>query len=121
MYIKKIEWLDKEGKEAIVEVAKGMESMICFSCPCLYNPGDVLLEPLECLDASNVVLCNTKEYDVKKMEGAFKYKLKGQVKNKKKGIIDVLGFDIHIDEEQIPVDIKDEMYIEFVTSRVDVW
>lgn len=121
MHIKKIEWLDKEGKEAMVEVVVGIKSIICFSCPCFYHIGDVLIEPLECVDTNNIVLCNTKEYEVKKLEGAFKYKLKGQIKNKKNGIINVQGFDIHIDEEQIPGDIMDEMYIEFVTSRIDVW
>lgn len=121
MHIKQIEWLDKEGKEAIVEIAKGMKSMICFSCPCLYNLGDVLLEPLKCLDTRNVILCDTKEYDIKKLEGAFEYKLKGRVKDKKNGIIDVQGFNIHIDEKQIPNDIVDEMYIEFETTRIDMW
>lgn len=89
MYIKRIEWLDKEGKEAIIEVAKGKESLICFSCPCLYNLSDVLYESLECLDSNNIVLCNTKKCGIKKLEGAFKYKLAGQIKDKKRGRIDV--------------------------------
>ena len=48
MYIKEIDWLDKVSKEAIVEVAEGIERLVCFSCPCLYKLNDMLREPLEC-------------------------------------------------------------------------
>lgn len=43
MYIKKIKWLDK-GKEAVIKVVNGKESLICFSCPYSYNVGDILNE-----------------------------------------------------------------------------
>lgn len=76
MYIKEIEWLDKEGKEAILKVVNDTKSLMCFSCPSSYNIGDVLTEPLECLDTDDIVLCETKN-SIEKMEGAFKYKLKG--------------------------------------------
>lgn len=121
MYIEKIEWLDKEGKEAILKVVNDMKSLICFSCPCSYNVGDVLTEPLECLDTDDIVLCDTKENSIEKMEGEFKYKLKGKLKDIQNGIIEVYGFDVHIDEERIPDDIINGMYIQFVTSRIDIW
>lgn len=121
MYIEKIEWLDKEGKEAILKVVNDMKSLICFSCPCSYNVGDVLTEPLECLDTDDIVLCDTKENSIEKMEGEFKYKLKGKLKDIQNGIIEVYGFDVHIDKERIPDDIINGMYIQFVTSRIDIW
>ncbi len=31
MYVKKIDWLDEVSKEAIVEVAEGIERLVCFS------------------------------------------------------------------------------------------
>ena len=49
MYIEEIEWLDKEGKEAILKVVNDTKSLMCFSCPCSYNIGDFLTYPLECL------------------------------------------------------------------------
>lgn len=55
---------------------------MCFSCPCSYNIGDVLTEPLECLDLDDIVLCETKEKSIEKTEGTFKYKLKGKLKDK---------------------------------------
>ncbi len=121
MDIKEIKWLDEGEKEAILEVTQDMKSLICFSCPCLYGLGYTLSEPLECVDASDIVLCDTVECDIKKLEGTFKYKLIGRVKDKENGLIDVNGFDLHIDEKIIPKDIINGMYIEFVTSRIDVW
>ena len=39
---------------------------MCFSCP--YNIGDVLTEPLECLDTDYIVLCETKENSIEKVD-----------------------------------------------------
>lgn len=121
MYIEGIEWVDKEGKEAILKVVKDARSLMCFSCPCSYNIGDVLTDPLECLDADDIVLCETGENSIEKLEGAFKYKLKGKLKDIQNGIIEVYGFDIHIDEEKIPGDMANGMYVQFVASRIDIW
>lgn len=121
MYIIKIEWIDKDEKEAILKVVNNMESLICFSCPCSYNLGDVLTEPLECLDTDDIEVCNSKKNRIEKMEGTFKYKLIGKLKDVKNGIIEVCGFEIHIDEDKIPGDAKNEMNIQVLTSRIDVW
>lgn len=121
MYVEKIDWLDKDGKEAILKVVNNMESLICFSYPCSYDIGDVLTEPLECLDTANIVLCNTNENSIEKMEGLFKYKLKGKLKDIENGIIEVYGFDLHIDEAKIPGDVTNGMYVQFVVSRIDIW
>ena len=121
MYIEKIEWLDKEEKEAILKVVDGMESLVCFSCPCSYNIGDVLTEPLECLDTNDIVLCETQENSIEKMKESFKYKLKGKLKDIQNGIIEVYGFILHIDEEKIPGDIANGMYVQFVAPRIDIW
>lgn len=121
MHIEKIEWIDKDGKEAILKVTNNLGSLKCFSCPCNYNIGDELTDPLECLDTDNIVLGDTKEDSIEKMEDEFKYIIKGKLKDKQNGIIDVYGFELHIDEEKIPGDITNEMYIQFVVSRIDVW
>lgn len=121
MYIEEIEWLDKAEREAILKVVSEKECLMCFSCPCSYNIGEVLTEPLECLDADIIVTCATQEDRIEKMEGGFKYKLKGKLKDIQGGIIEVCGFDLHIDKERIPQDMKNGMYIQFVTSRIDIW
>ena len=121
MYVNKIDWLDEVNKEAIVEVTNGIERLVCFSCPCLYKLNDMLCEPLECLDTQDIVSCTTVGSDIKKIKGTFFYKLKGQIKDKHRGLIGVHGFIVHINEQEIPNDIENGMYIEFTTSRIDLW
>lgn len=121
MYIKKIEWLNKEIKEAVLKVVNNRESLSCFSCPCSYCIGDVLTEPLECLDTDDVVRCDEKKATIEKMDGIFKYRLQGQLIDAERGIMDVDGFVIHIDSQKIPNDIRNGMYIRMITSRIDIW
>ena len=109
MYVKKIDWLDEVSKEAIVEVAEGIERLVCFSCPCLYKLNDMLREPLECLDTQDIVSCSTVGSDIKKLHEKQSYK------------IVLYGFIIHINEQGIPNDIENGMFVEFITSRIDLW
>ena len=64
MHIEKIEWLNEEGKEAILKVVNDTKNLVCFSCPCFYNIGDVITEPLECLDTNDIVLCEINKKDL---------------------------------------------------------
>ena len=121
MYIEEIKWIDRENKEAILKVANDTQSLICFSCPCSYNVGNVLSDPLECLDTDDIILCEFEEDYIEKTDKGFGYKLKGKLKDLQEGIVDIYGFDIHINREKIPGDIQEGMYIQFVVSRIDVW
>ena len=89
MHIEEINWLDIGEEEAVLKVVSDADCLICFSCPCSYNVGDVLVEPLECLDTENIILCERTENIIEKMEGEFKYKLRGELKNMEKGIVEV--------------------------------
>ena len=121
MYIEEISWLDIGGEEAVLKVVSDADCLICFSCPCLYGVGDTLVEPLECLDTDNIIMCETKENIIEKMAGEFKYKLRGELKNIQNGIVKVNGFYLHIDEDKIPKDMSNGMCIQFEVSRIDVW
>ncbi len=121
MRIEEISWLDKEGEEAVLKVVSKTDCLFCFSCPCSCEIGDILTEPLECLDTDNIILCETQEKNIEKIEGEFKYRLRGKLKDIQNGIVEVNGFDLHIDEDKIPKDMVNGMYIQFVVSRIDVW
>lgn len=121
MHIEKIDWIDTGEKEAVLKVISDEDYLVCFSCPCSYGVGDTVIEPLECLDTNNIVICGKKENVIEKMEGKFKYKLRGKLKNMQKGIVEVKGFNLHIDEEKIPKDISNGMCIQFEVSRIDIW
>ncbi len=121
MYIKRIEWIDKEEKEAILKVSCNKKNIVCFAYPCLYNVGDILNDPLECLDCHEIIECDEARYSIEKLEGKFKYRLKGKIKDIQNGIMEVYGFDIHIDRSRVPGDIINGMYVQLVTSRIDIW
>lgn len=121
MHIEGINWLDIGGEEAVLKVVGDEDCLICFACPCPYNVGDVLVEPLECLDTDNIIICETKDNNIEKMEGEFKYKIRGRLKNMQKGIVEVKGFKLHIDEDKIPKDMSNGIYIQFEVSRIDIW
>lgn len=121
MFIEKIEWLDKEEKEAILEVASGENCVTCFSHPCAYNIGDILNEPLECLNTDNIITSDTYGCFIEKGEDTFKYIIRGRLKDKQNGYVEVSGFLLHIDENRIPNDVETGMYIQFAVSRIDVW
>lgn len=55
------------------------------------------------------------------MEGKFEYKLRGELIDRQKGIVEVKGFHLHIDEDKIPKDISNGMCIQFEVSRIDIW
>ena len=91
------------------------------TCPCSYEIGDVLTEPLECLNTDNIILCETNDNIIEKMEGDFKYKLRGKLIDMLNGIVEVKGFKLHIDEDKIPKDMSNGMCIQFEASRIDIW
>lgn len=121
MYIKKIEWLDKENKEAVLEVCGNTKALICFSYPCHYNLNDELNEPLQCLDSYDIISCDEEQIKIERINESFEYKLVGKVKNAEEGIIEVEGFSLCIDRNKMPKDIVNGNYIQFTTSRIDVW
>ena len=75
----------------------------------------------ECLNTDNIILCETKDNIIEKMEGKFKYKLRGELKDMQNGIVEVKGFNLHIDEDKIPKDMSNGMCIQFEVSRIDIW
>ena len=120
MYIKRIEWLDEENKEAILEVFNNNKTLICFSHPCNYNLNDEIKEPLHCLDSYDIVYCEDKQIRIEKINEPFEYKLLGKVVNVEEGIIKIDDFILCIDSNRIPKDIMNGDYIQFITSRIDV-
>ncbi len=75
----------------------------------------------ECLNTDNIILCETKDNIIEKMEGKFKYKLRGELIDRQKGIVEVKGFHLHIDEDKIPKDISNGMCIQFEVYRINIW
>jgi hypothetical protein len=56
MYVKCIDWIDKDAKEALVSVTDGTYECLAFCHPCRIEIGNSLFLPLCALDARSVVL-----------------------------------------------------------------
>lgn len=121
MKVECIEWIDKEVKEAILKVVSEANILNCFSCPCNYKKGDLVNEPLECLDVRDIIMCYKPGYNIQKLEGTFKYELRGVLVDKINGFMKVRGFCLHFDSTQIPNDIENGMFIQMIVSRIDIW
>ena len=121
MYIKSIEWIDSINKEAILGISDNKDVITCFSHPCNYSIGQIVTEPLECLDTIDIAISTTPIFKMERKGIEFNYKLIGKVIDVGKGIVIIEYFILHIDENIIPKDIKNNDYIEFSTSRIDVW
>ena len=120
MTVEKIEWMDEAEKEAIVTVSCNGYKVVCFSHPCLLKTGCKFEELLECIDAKCVTNCECVA-KIQKKGGFFGYELQGKIVDREKGIININGLIFHIDADEIPKDVKEEMYISFETSRIDIW
>lgn len=121
MHIKSIEWLDSTNQEAILEISDDKDVIICFSHPCNYSIGQIITEPLECLDTIDIAISTRPIFKIERKGIEFNYLLIGKVIDIEKGIVMIGSFILHIDENIIPKDIKNNDYIEFSTSRIDVW
>lgn len=121
MYIKKIVWINYNCKEAMLIVSDKVFEIICFSHPCNYNQGEIVNEPLECLCVYDVKISNNGKFILKKINDIFQYFINGKLVDAKQGIVLVGEIIIHIDERVIPKDIENNVYIQFVTNRIDLW
>ena len=121
MYIKSIEWRDKDAREAILTVSDGIQELVCFCHPCFYHINDTVSEPLKCLDVKDIIVSRANIYDIKSKTGTLNYKLMGELINAQAGLIKVYSFYLHIDEKKLPKDLIDGNHVQFTVSRIDVW
>ena len=120
MVVKEIEFMDKNIKEAIVKVGNDTFEIVCFSCPCELKCGDIINNPLECVDVCNIML-SINITEVAQKISYFGYKLQGVIVEKKKGLVETNGILFHINEDQLPGDCYNGCYISFETNRIDIW
>ena len=121
MFVQEINWLDPVAHEAEITVTDGEFSIKCYSYPCYYLPGEVLVDRLECFDAKEVVRVRGERPSVYKQGMAFGYFLCGKVIDYATGEICIGKLRIGIDRYAIPGDISNGDFVCFSTSRVDVW
>ena len=117
VHIKCIEYMDKEYKEAIVEISNEEISIIAFSCP--YNPdskkGSVTLYGFM---TENIVLEDAFQLPVKTDSGFFSYHITAEVVDTAACLVRI-GTIYIILSTSLPRDIPNGAYISFDVQRLD--
>ena len=120
MRILDINWLDLLSKEAELKVSDGVYSVICFSCPCNYEVGDILNTELEMLNICNVVVIEEKGFEITKEKEYYAYRIKGKISDNRSMIV-IGGLRIHVESYTLPKDVLDGDFVEAKVNRFDVW
>jgi hypothetical protein len=120
VFIKFIEWLDEENREAEVMVTDGVFDVLCFSHPFNKTLNDVLTEPLYCLDANQIVISNEQVAFANKGSISYGYSICGKLIDKKKQLILLGKIMMCLDSSDIPKDICEGDFIEFSVLRLDL-
>lgn len=118
--VEKINWIDKEEREADVTITDGIYSVLCFSHPCNQNEKDIFNNLIYCFDAYDIVKSFECNPAIIKKSGFYEYMLSGELKSKEDKIVKIGELQIDISDGDIPKDINEGDYIEFQVMRLDV-
>ena len=119
MYIKEINWLDKENSEAIVEISDSKNVITCYAYSLEYNLGENIKENLEALEIKDVISVDRIQKEKVIMDG-LSCNVIG-VLCCKKCVLKIGDLLINIQKESVPKDIKDETKVSARITRVDLW
>ena len=75
MFVKSINWIDEEALEAEVTVSDNYIDIICFSHPFKKSIGEMLIDPIYCFDAENVILSYVETTSACKHNSTFGYSI----------------------------------------------
>ena len=120
MKVERIEWLNEENKEGDVVVSDGEYKVLCFADGLEYMVGDIVKEPLNCLDVSNVMRSEEKEPMIQQNFDEYECFVRGQI-FLEEDIVKVGGIKISITEDNYQKDIKNKEFVEMKISRIDIY
>ena len=73
MFIKLVEWINEDIREAEVTVSDGFYNIVCFSHPFNKGINDTISEPLNCIEVKNVVTSKRQILYANKDSTSFEY------------------------------------------------
>ncbi len=121
MFIKSINWIDKNSQEADVVVSDNTYDLICFSYPFFKSAGEKLTEPLYCYGVENIVISDEKDFDIKKGDSFYNYFIRGKLINKFDKIVQLNNINLCLDDAYVPNDIDEGRFIEFDVARLNIF
>nr|WP_223251658.1 hypothetical protein [Bacillus sp. LLTC93] len=118
--IKKINWISQEASEAEVIVTDGELEIMCFAQPLNYLEESELLEPIYCLNVSDLVKVEMTEYRIEKLDDNFSYRFIGQLIDKHDEKVKIGELLLELDNN-LPGDIAEGDFISFSCQRLDIY
>lgn len=120
MIVKKIEWLSKVSKEAILFVGEKPKQCRVFCHPCTLNSGDIIQFPLFAISVQDLFRVDKSEsLSIKKGNDKLSHIVVAQVDDIKSSIVSVNEIKIELDEA-LPGDININDKIQFYCNRLDI-
>lgn len=119
--IKKINWISQEALEAEVVVTDGELEIMCFAQPLNYLEESELIEPIYCLNVSNLVKVEKSEYSIEKLDDYFAYRLIGKLIDKQYEKVKLGELLLELDNNVLPGDINEGDFISFCCQRLDIY
>nr|WP_255504970.1 hypothetical protein [Lysinibacillus sp. SDF0037] len=119
--IKKINWISQEALEAEVVVTDGELEIMCFAQPLNYLEESELIEPIYCLNVSNLVKAEKSEYSIEKLDDYFAYRLIGKLIDKQYEKVKLGELLLELDNNLLPGDINEGDFISFCCQRLDIY
>ncbi|WP_342472628.1 hypothetical protein MHH70_04080 [Metasolibacillus sp. FSL H7-0170] len=121
MKIKKINWISQEALEAEVIVTDGEFEIMCFAQPLNYLEESELIEPIYCLNVSNLVRAEKAEYSIEKLDDPFAYRVIGKLIDKNYEKVKLGELLLELENNLLPGDINEGDFISFCCQRLDIY
>lgn len=121
MKIKKVNWISQEALEAEVIVTDGEFEIICFAQPLNYLEESELIEPIYCLNVSNLVRSEKAEYSIEKLDAPFAYRVIGKLIDKNYEKVKLGELLLELDNNLLPGDINEGDFLSFCCQRLDIY
>ena len=120
MYVKYIDWIDKDAEEAAVLVTDGTHNCWAFCHPCRILVGHSFSSPLYSLDEKSVVLVdpNTPLEIVRQRSNSWSHRVVAVIEDKDKKIVTIGRLKLVL--TQLPGDLKNGDIIECYPDRLDL-
>ncbi|MGE7090726.1 hypothetical protein ACQKII_04570 [Lysinibacillus sp. NPDC048646] len=119
--IKKINWISQEALEAEVVVTDGKFEIMCFAQPLNYLKESELIGPIYCLNVSNLMIAERKEYSIEKLDDHFAYRFIGKLIDKDYEKVKLGKLLLELDNNLLPGDINEGDFISFCCQRLDIY
>jgi hypothetical protein len=114
----KVEWIDKEEREADVTISDGTFSVVCYSCPFKLQEGEIFENRLYCLDVENILKTSEPEVIINGSD-FYEYSVRGKLGDNR--VVSIGELQVDVSDADIPGDICSGDMIEFSINRLDIY